>query len=184
MVRMTDINDLKYPIGRFRFQGSDKWVAQEEIKRIATLPENLRSEVQYLSDEQLDTCYRPGGWTLRQVIHHLPDSHMNAYIRFKLALTEENPIIKPYHEDRWAECKDAKSAPIIISLNLLESIHIRWVEFIRTLTVSEFDRTYHHPAADKDYTLKEVLSMYAWHGEHHLAHISQTKRIRKWQDPV
>lgn len=172
---MFEIEQLKYPIGRFKYEPNDGADLSKQIGRITALPANLRRAVQGLSDGQLDTIYREGGWTLRQVVHHLPDSHMNAYIRFKLAITEDLPKIKPYHEDRWAECEEAKYGPVSDSLDLLDSIHRRWVAFLITLKPADFDRMYYHPGQDKNYILREVVSMYAWHGEHHLAHINQTK---------
>ncbi len=172
-----NLEQLKYPIGHFRKpELIDNKQINEWIKQIADLPERLRLAVAKLSDEQLDTPYRPGGWTLRQVVHHLPDSHLNAYVRFKLAITEENPIIRPYHEDRWAECAEAKHAPVEVSLKLLESLHQRWVIFLQSLTPEDFDKTYIHPEHNKTFVLKEVLGLYAWHGEHHLEHILTTKK--------
>ncbi len=172
---MSDIENLKYPIGRFKYEPSGQEELEKQIERIASLPGKLRSVAEGLTEERLDTPYREGGWSLRQVIHHIPDSHMNAYIRFKLAVTEDNPIIKPYYEDRWAECDDARHGPVSVSLNLLESIHNRWVLFLNSLPEAAFNRTYHHPEQGKDYSLREVVSMYAWHGEHHLAHITEAE---------
>ncbi|WP_423146658.1 YfiT family bacillithiol transferase [Rubrolithibacter danxiaensis] len=174
-------DSLKYPIGKFV---APENISEEQIKNwietLGNLPAKLRLAVSGLTDEQLDTPYRPGGWTLRQVVHHLPDSHMNAYIRFKLAITEENPFIKPYYEDRWAECTEAKNAPPEISLNLLESLHSRWTAFLSTLNPTDLERTYVHPEHNKTFILKEVLGMYVWHGEHHLAHILMAKQHSGW----
>jgi hypothetical protein len=133
-----------------------------------------------MNDKQLDTVYRDGGWTLRQVVHHICDSHMNAYIRYKLALTEDNPTIKPYHEDRWAECAEARSADIAVSIDLLDYLHKRWVLFMRSLKYPDFQRTYIHPQHNKIFSLKEVTGMYAWHGQHHLNHIIRTKELNNW----
>lgn len=133
-----------------------------------------------LSNEQLDTSYRPAGWTLRQVVHHLPDSHMNAYVRIKLTVTEDNPTIRPYLEARWAECEEARTAPVQVSLDLLESLHERWALFLRSMQAADFDRTYYHPEHQKNVPLREVISMYAWHGRHHLTHITQTKKGNGW----
>ena len=171
---MENTELLRYPIGKFKYDPAVKNIGKD-MERLLALPATLRSAVNGLSDAQLDTAYRQGGWTLRQVVHHLPDSHMNAYIRFKLAITEENPIIRTYKENIWAECKEARFGDILISLNLLSALHIRWVEFLKSLNEDDFERTYHHPEHNKNIKLKEVLNMYAWHGEHHLGHILQTR---------
>lgn len=175
-----NLEQLKYPIGRFKFEPYEENKYGLFIDRIAALPGNLRSETENLDDLQLDTPYREGGWTLRQVVHHLPDSHVNAYIRFKLAIAEENPTIRPYQEDQWAECEEAKYGPVANSLDLLDSLHRRWVSFLRNLNPQDYARTYYHPEQKRNYALKEVLSMYVWHGEHHLAHITETKKFRGW----
>ncbi|MFA6946561.1 MAG: bacillithiol transferase BstA [Pedobacter sp.] len=176
----SDLEKLKYPIGKFKNEVIDAEDYPLLMERIAALPGKIRAAVADLSDEQLDTPYREGGWTLRQVVHHLPDSHLNAYMRFKLAITEDNPTIKPYAEDRWAECTEAKYGPLNDSLDLLDSLHRRWVSFLRTLGPEDFFRTYYHPAQEKKYELGTVLSLYVWHGEHHLAHITETKRSMGW----
>jgi hypothetical protein len=176
-----NLQQLKSPIGPFEMP---KTISQHQldnwIQRIQDLPARLRLKVEGLSDEQLDTQYRPSGWTLRQVVHHLPDSHMNSYIRFKLAVTEKNPTIRPYHEDRWAECLEARTAPIESSLLLLESLHHRWVLFLRSLKAEEFLKTFVHPEHNEILILQNVLALYAWHGEHHLGHITATKRNNNW----
>ena len=171
---------LKYPIGKFKLKHDQEHDYSGLIDRIASLPDKVRLAIENLDDLQLDTPYRQDGWTLRQVIHHLPDSHMNAYIRFKQAITEDNPTIKPYYEERWAESDEAKHAPVEVSLDLLDSLHRRWVLFLRSLNPHDFTRTYYHPTQDKNYVLSEVLNMYVWHGEHHLAHITETKRLMGW----
>jgi hypothetical protein len=176
----TDIEKLKYPIGKFTFKEIEGNAYLDLIDRLADLPNKLRLAVSNLDDARLDTPYREGGWTLRQVIHHLPDSHGNAYIRFKLAFTEENPTIRLYHEERWAECEEAKYGDIIDSLDLLDSLHRRWVSFVRTFKPQDFAKTYYHPERKRNYSLAEVLSMYVWHGEHHLAHITETRKHRAW----
>ena len=142
--------------------------------------EKLKYPIGRFKAVTIDTPYRDGGWTLRQVVHHLPDSHINAYIRFKLAITEDRPSIKPYREDLWAECEEAKHGPIQDSLDLLDALHRRWVAFLRTLEPQDFLRTYYHPAQDKEYDLGIVLSLYVWHGEHHLSHITETKKRKGW----
>ncbi len=173
--------NLQYPIGKFQAPVSitdsqvKKWINQLE-----EFPMRLRATVVGLTDEQLDTRYRSEGWTLRQVIHHVADSHINSYIRFKLAVTEDTPTIRPYFEDRWAECAEARTAPIEVSLDLLESLHTRWVMFLRSLNAEDFDRSFIHPDQNKKMVLKNVLGMYVWHGEHHLAHILGTKKRNNW----
>lgn len=166
--------DLQYPIGKFIFEGEP---ANEDINRwvneIAQTPILLRQAVEDLSDEQLDTPYRPGGWTIRQVIHHLADSHMNSFIRFKLALTEHNPTIKPYQEDKWAELADS-SLPIEVSLLLLEVLHQRWVTLLRSLHVADFQKTFIHPESGVT-KLSYNIGLYAWHCRHHLAHITSLR---------
>lgn len=176
-----DLELLKYPIGRYQPQAEispeqiNTWIAE-----LADLPKQLKAAVEDLNDAQLDTPYRPEGWTLRQVVHHLPDSHLNAYIRFKLALTEENPSIKPYKEALWAECTEAQSGPVAVSLALLDNLHQRWVLYLKTLKIEDFERTYFHPEQQKTVALKNVLGLYAWHGAHHLEHIKQTRKRNNW----
>jgi uncharacterized damage-inducible protein DinB len=135
--------------------------------------------VKGLTDEQLDTPYRSGGWTVRQVVHHVPDSHLNSYVRFKLALTEDNPTIKPYEEGRWAELSDSNSTPVEVSLTLLESLHDRWVRLLRSLTPEQWKRTFRHPELG-EMTLEKTLALYAWHGKHHVAHITELRKERSW----
>jgi hypothetical protein len=172
--------DLRYPIGPFTFEGplTDSQ-RQRFIDQIAETPAKLCAAVEGLSPHQLDTPYRPGGWTARQVVHHLPDSHLNSYIRFKLALTEEEPTIKSYYEDRWAELEDARHAPIDISLALLESLHRRWVLLLRSLTAKDFARAFLHPELGV-MSLDKNVSLYAWHGRHHVAHITSLRERSGW----
>jgi hypothetical protein len=174
------MSDLSYPIGKFHFEGP---LTEEQKKKcideIAIAPANLRSVVSGLPDARLDTPYRPGGWTVRQVAHHLPDSHMNAYIRFKLALTESDPTIKPYAEDRWAELADTLATPIEVSLQLLESLHDRWVRLLRSFTAEDWQRTFRHPALGH-VSLEKNLALYAWHGRHHVAHITALRKREGW----
>ena len=172
--------DLRYPVGRLQPEGplSDAR-RQELIDQIAETPERLRAAVAGLSPEQLDTPYRPGGWTVRQVIHHVPDSHLNAYVRFKLALTEETPTIKTYAEALWADLPDtARTAPEV-SLTLLTVLHQRWVILLRALDAADFARTLQHPEMGL-LTLDQVLSVYAWHGRHHVAHITSLREREGW----
>jgi hypothetical protein len=176
-----NLDQLKYPIGKFSrpTSVSANDIAQW-ISEIENLPAQLRKAVEILNDKQLDTPYRPDGWTVRQVVHHLPDSHLNSYIRFKLALTEDNPTIKPYLEERWAELPEAKTAPVNVSLDLLESLHKRWALMLRNISPEQRKRTFFHPESKKDFPLDVILALYAWHGKHHLAHITELKKRMGW----
>jgi hypothetical protein len=172
--------DLRYPIGKFdRLEILTSEERREHIEAIAATPAHLNAAVSGLKPEQLDTPYRPGGWTVRQVAHHVPDSHMNAFIRFKLALTEDEPIIKPYREDRWAELADAK-APIEPSLVLLENLHKRWVLLLHSLAPPDFARKLRHPELGL-MTLDQTLAVYGWHGRHHVAHITGLRERNGWR---
>lgn len=174
------MSDLSYPIGKFTFDGPVSGKQREQyIAEIEQAPAKLRAAVEGLSAKQLDTPYRPGGWTVRQVVHHVPDSHLNSYLRFKLALTEEEPTIKPYREDRWAELEEARSAPIEISLALLEGLHKRWVLALRGIQNSEWKRTFRHPEMGL-MSLERNLALYAWHGKHHVAHITSLRERMGW----
>ena len=177
----NDLEKLRFPIGKYKIEAVEVQDYPKLIDQLEELPGKVRAAVMGLTDEQLDTPYREGGWTLRQVVHHLPDSHLNAYMRFKLAITEDTPIIKPYEEGLWAECKEAKYGPLNDSLDLLDSLHRRWVAFLRTLKPEDFLRKYYHPAQEKNYVLSSVLGMYVWHGKHHLAHITETKKANGWK---
>jgi len=171
--------DPRYPIGKFSYTGP---LSAEQKKQclddIELSPVRLREGVRGLSDAQLDTPYRDGGWTVRQVIHHVPDSHMNAYIRFKLALTEDDPTIKPYMEDRWAELPDSRQ-PIENSLALLDSLHRRWTTLLRSMSDADWQRTFRHPELGA-MTLEKTLAMYAWHGCHHTAHVTTLRERMGW----
>lgn len=171
----------KYPIGKFT---SPQNITAEHInqwvRNISTFPERLKMEVNNLTDSQLDTPYRSEGWTLRQVIHHCADSHMNAFIRFKLALTEDSPIIKPYMEERWAELLDSKTYPIQSSIKILEGIHDRWVALINSLSAEQLKKIFVHPEHGRQFTPIEVVGTYAWHSNHHLAHITTLKKNLNW----
>jgi uncharacterized damage-inducible protein DinB len=171
--------DIKYPIGKFQFDGDiTKSVTKDWINEIEEFPSLLRDAVKDLDNEQLDTPYRSGGWTLRQVIHHLADSHMNAYVRFKLALTEEKPVIKPYDETKWAELSDYK-LPIDISLSLLEALHKRWTNLLRSLSPADMEKTFIHPDSG-EVSVGKNIGIYAWHGRHHLAHITSLCSRKSW----
>jgi uncharacterized damage-inducible protein DinB len=176
-----DTVDLRYPIGRFQFDGDASPERREQlVHQIAAAPAQLREAVARLSARQLDTPYREGGWTVRQVVHHVPDSHLNAYTRIKLALTEEEPTIKPYEEARWAELPDARSGDIAPSLHLLESLHERWVMLLRQMKPADFGRQYRHPEHGRIFTLSETVALYAWHGRHHVAHITALRQRMAW----
>jgi uncharacterized damage-inducible protein DinB len=171
--------DERYPIGKFQFDGEiTNHVTQSWINEIEDLPKRLREAVRSLNGEQLDTPYRSGGWTVRQVVHHLADSHMNAYVRFKLALTEESPVIKPYDEGKWAELPDCK-LPVEISLTLLEAMHIRWVKLLRSLSPADLKKTFIHPESG-EVSVGQNIGIYAWHGQHHLAHITSLCHRKSW----
>lgn len=172
--------DPRYPIGRFdRNINITREMRSDFIKTIETLPSQLKKEVENLSPQQLDTPYRDGGWTIRQVVHHIPDSHVNSYVRFKLALTEDNPQIKTYEESLWAELPDTFNSPIEISLQLLDSVHKRWAILLRSLTDEQFEKTFQHPEWG-NITLSKTLALYAWHSKHHLAHITELKKRMGW----
>ena len=172
--------DLRYPIGKFDHSITvTKEMRSEFIKVIESLPSSLRKEVENLTEEQLNTPYREDGWTIRQVVHHIPDSHLNSYIRFKLALTEDNPDIKTYEEHLWAELKDSFETPISVSLNLLDSLHKRWVILLKSLSDEQFERTFKHPEWG-NISLSKTLALYTWHSKHHLAHITELKKQRNW----
>ncbi len=172
--------DPRYPIGKFEPPKEVTPALREQaILTIAELPAKLRAAVKGLNDAQLDTPYREGGWTVRQVTHHVPDSHMNAYARFRLALTENQPTIKPYDEKLWAELADANSAPVEISLALLEPLHDRWVRLLRSIATPDFARMFVHP----DHGARSVdwmLFLYAWHGRHHTAHVTTLRQQKGW----
>jgi uncharacterized damage-inducible protein DinB len=173
--------DLRFPIGRFRFP--DEITPEQRAAWIAELeqyPQLLREALDGLSGEQIETSYRPGGWTVRQVVHHVPDSHMNAYVRFKLALTEDEPTIKPYDEAGWAALEDTRSAPIEVSLRLLEALHARWAALLRSLGDDDFRRGFRHPDQGRVLSLEQALGLYAWHGRHHMAHITSLRERNGW----
>jgi hypothetical protein len=175
-----DTPDLRYPVGEFRFPES---VSAQELAvfldQIAETPARMRAAIDGLSDSQLDTPYRTGGWTVRQLAHHVPDSHINSYTRFRLALTENDPMIKPYEEARWAELSDARTMPVEPSLLLLESLHARWVPLLRSLSDMDWKRTFRHPDLGP-VRLEQNAALYAWHGRHHVAHITSLRERMGW----
>lgn len=172
--------DPRYPIGKYEMPAKvTPELRAGAILEIASAPDRVRAAVRGLNDAQLDTPYREGGWTVRQVVHHLPDSHMNAYIRWRLALTETEPTIKPYEESAWAKLEDAAHAPIEVSLRLLEPLHERWVRLLHSVKPDEFARTFRHPEHGVR-TLDWMLFLYAWHGKHHTAHITELRKRKSW----
>lgn len=174
------MSDPRYPLGRFTPDVNPTSASRgRHMNEIGALPSRMRQALDGLSAKQLDTPYREGGWTVRQVIHHVPDSHLNAYIRFKLALTENSPTIKPYDERAWALLKDVELTPVEVSLNMLEAIHNRWVVLLRTLESADFAREFNHPEAGVK-NLDWLLGLYSWHGNHHLAHITTLKERSGW----
>lgn len=174
------MQDLRYPIGEFdRNFAVSPSARAERIETIRELPQNMRDAVAGLSGEQLDTEYRPGGWTVRQTVHHVADSHANSIIRFKLSLTEdEPPTIRPYYEDRWAELGDSK-LPIDVSLNLIDGIHTRWIALMESMSDGDFNKKFTHPETG-EWTLDGALALYAWHSRHHTAHITRLRSRMGW----
>lgn len=180
MSTVTLVPDLSYPIGKFSYNSPQNQTQRDAaIDVIANVPAQLRLAVKGLSSQQLDTPYRPEGWTVRQVVHHVPDSHMNAFIRTKLALTEDEPTIKPYNEKCWADLVDARLTPIETSLVLLEAVHERWNLLLRAMSDSDFSRTFRHPEHGVR-TLDWMVALYAWHGPHHVAHITGLRNRNGW----
>jgi hypothetical protein len=174
------MSDPRFPIGKFSYEGPPSAEQRSKfISEIEQTPAALRAAVHGLSHQQIETPYRDGGWTVRQVIHHVPESHMNAYIRFKLALTEHEPTIKPYDEKLWAELPDVHAAPLEPSLALLEALHLRFVALLRTLKPEDWKRSFHHPELGV-VPLEKNLALYAWHGRHHTAHITELRKRMGW----
>ena len=177
MSHASQEQDLRFPIGKFDIANYSS--RAENINTIANLPANITTAVDGLTDEQLDTRYRPDGWTIRQTVHHLADSHANSIIRFKLALTEdEAPTIRPYYEERWAELGDSK-LPVDVSLQMIDAIHTRWLSLLHSMTDDDFQREFVHPETG-NWTLEKVLALYAWHSRHHTAHITRLREREGW----
>jgi hypothetical protein len=176
-----ELVNLKYPIGKFT---APKEISSDLmdscIADIAAFPDKLEKAVSDLTEAQFDTPYRPGGWTIRQVVHHCADSHMNSLIRFKLALTEESPTIKPYFEDRWADLPDTRLMSILPALQLLHGLHSKWVFLLRSLTSEQLQRVFINPEHNKEYSLALATILYGWHCNHHLAHITSLKARLDW----
>lgn len=176
----STLESHKYPIGKYKAPDHiDQAKRDEWIKAIASLPSELTAAVQGLTEEQLDTPYREGGWTVRQLVHHMADSHLNSVIRFRWALTEETPLIKVYDEKLWAELPDAKSLSPQASLDLVEGLHRRWTALLRQMTETDFDRRLRHPVSGES-SLGKMLGLYAWHGRHHVAHITKLRDRMGW----
>jgi len=178
-MEQQELDLLRYPIGRFvKPSGPSKELISQHIEIISQYPALLKKEAAGLTAEELKLTYRPDGWNISQVIHHTADSHMNAFVRFKLALTESTPTIKPYRENLWAQLPDTTDVPIEASLKILEGLHFRWVTLLRTLSEEDLEKKYFHPEQKKESALFDVLALYAWHCRHHLAHVQQAKRLR------
>ncbi|MEJ7738673.1 MAG: YfiT family bacillithiol transferase [Chitinophagaceae bacterium] len=182
---MSDDLKLRYPIGKlvdqpFADEPFSGQIKQAYTFEIGQLPGLLENAILNLDEAQLNTTYRPGGWTVQQVVHHVADSHMNAYMRFKLALTEDNPTIKPYDEHAWAQLPDTQNIPVNISLTLLHALHVRWLELIKNVSEPDWNRTVFHPEHKRNITLWNMLRTYAWHGKHHVAHISTLRERMAW----
>lgn len=175
------MQNLSYPIGLYEYEGPHTPTQRAAlIAELQSLPLRLREAVSDLNDEQLDTPYRPGGWTVRQLLHHVPDSHANGYIRTKLALTEDTPTIKPYEEQHWAELSDTFVLPVEAALSLLEALHLKWVAVWQSMSEEQYQRGYFHPASQQTVSLDEQLGLYAWHSKHHLAHITALRERMAW----
>lgn len=177
---MTTAIDPRYPIGEYELQPFSEKQKEAWLADILFFPRQIEYAVINLDESQLDTPYREGGWTVKQLVHHVADSHINAYVRFKLALTEDNPTIKPYDEKAWAELSDVKHLPINISLTLLHALHSRWYDLLKNMKNSDWERTVWHPEHKKSLTLWEMLGNYAWHGKHHTAHITTLRERMGW----
>ena len=174
------MNDPRYPVGKFeRREELTPAERRAMIEEISVVPMRMRDAISGLTPAQLDTPYREGGWTLRQVVHHVPDSHLNAYIRFKLGLTEDQPTIKPYDEARWADLADSHDTPVKTSLTMLEALHDRWVRLLKSMKPADFQRKINHPE-NGVMTLDAVLGLYEWHGRHHVAHITSARERNRW----
>ncbi len=174
------MEDLRYPIGKYEPQLYSGEIKKRWLSDLKFLPDDLERSVQNLDEHQLNTPYRDGGWTVKQVVHHVADSHMNALIRFKLGLTEENPTIKPYDEAAWAMLNDVDAVPINVSLTMLHGIHLRLVETIKNITEEQWQRTLFHPEHQQQMNLWYLLGNYAWHGKHHVAHITSLRERNNW----
>jgi hypothetical protein len=181
MSHTLSIDELRYPVGKFKWpQSYTKLELEHWINEIETLPHHLHKAIRALDDEKLDTPYRPDGWTVRQVVHHVADSHTNAFMRFKLALTEDNPTIKPYNQTLWAELPDSKNVDVSVSMHLLENLHKRFDFLMRSMTSEQWDRTFFHPEHNRNIPLWQIAALYDWHGKHHVAHITTLRHSKGW----
>jgi uncharacterized damage-inducible protein DinB len=172
--------DVRYPIGKHQMVPFSQEEKEARLADILFLPRMLEYAVLNLNDDQIQTPYRDGGWTVNQVIHHVADSHMNAFIRFKLGLTEDNPTIKPYIQSAWGDTADVTAVPVNLSITLLHSLHHRWYELLKTISDEQWDRTIYHPEQERKITLWELLLIYAWHGKHHAAHVTNLREQMGW----
>jgi uncharacterized damage-inducible protein DinB len=183
---MAENDDLRYPVGTENQQEEFEIPFQENLKisllnEIKMLPTNLEYAIQNLDAAQLETPYRPHGWTIQKLVHHIADSHMNAYVRFKLGLTENNPVIKPYDQDAWANLADTKKLPVNISITLLHALHARWCGLMEEMDETQWQRTVYHPERELKISLWDLLKSYAWHGKHHTAHILRLRERMNWK---
>jgi DinB superfamily len=174
------MEDLSFPIGKYVPQPFSEEQLKERLIAIQYLPQHLENSILNLDEHQIETPYRPGGWTVKQLVHHVADSHMNAFIRCKLGLTEDNPPIKPYKQDAWANLNDSKIVPTNISITLLHALHARWVALLNGISSEALERTVFHPELNKEITLWHLLGLYAWHSKHHVAHITALRERMKW----
>lgn len=174
------ITDPRYPVGKYEPKPYSDELKEQWLSDIKFFPDAIENAIQNLDEEQLQTPYREGGWTVHQLVHHIADSHMNAYIRFKLGYTEHNPTIRPYEEKLWATTADVKNLPVNISTTLLFALHKRWYEFLKSFTRKDWDKTVYHPEHQKEISLWLLLGMYAWHGKHHVAHITSLRERMGW----
>ncbi|GGH62493.1 putative damage-inducible protein DinB [Filimonas zeae] len=174
------MDDLRYPIGLYEPQPFSQRQKEKWLLDLRYMPDELETAILNLNEEQFNTPYREGGWTVTQVVHHVADSHMNAYIRFKLGLTEHNPVIKPYEEGEWAMLNDVQTVPVNLSLTLLHALHQRWVATVKDLSDAQWQRTVYHPGQQAQLSLWHLLGSYAWHGKHHVAHITSLRERRRW----
>lgn len=174
------MEDLRYPIGKFFPQPFSEALLAQRLAAIKYLPLQIENAILNLDEHQIETPYRTDGWTVKQLVHHVADSHMNAFIRFKLGLTESNPAIKPYDEAAWANLMDTKTIPINVSITLLHALHARWVALLNGISTEAWDRTVFHPQQQKDISLWNLLGIYAWHSKHHVAHITALRERMNW----
>lgn len=173
--------DPRYPIGQYEPKPFSLKLKEEWLGDIRMLPSILEKSIENLDEAQIETPYRDGGWTVKQLVHHVADSHINAYCRFKLGLTEDNPTIRTYDQELWTGLPDTENLPINISLTLLHALHLRWYEFLKRLDEKEWNKTIYHPEHKKQFTLWHLLGMYSWHGRHHVAHITSLKETKGWK---